>query len=167
MVFVIDRCGLEPPLSEYVKILSCKCPGAKFIVLDNANDKEEIVRLLIMGIHGYVPHEEAQKTLARAVFSVAADDLWVPPEVFQKLLTEVSSVRRGRVGQVQHFMTPREHEILELVRRRLSNREIADLLQIRVSTVKFHLSNILSKLNASSRRELTATSLPKARKFIL
>jgi len=41
------------------------------------------------------------------------------------------------------------------VRRRLSNREIADLLQIRVSTVKFHLSNILSKMHANNRRELT------------
>ena len=52
--------------------------------------------------------------------------------------------------------TARENEILELVRVRLSNKEIAELLQIRVSTVKFHLSNILSKMQAKSRRDLRA-----------
>ena len=52
--------------------------------------------------------------------------------------------------------TPRENEILELVRMCLSNREIAELLQIRVSTVKFHLSNILSKMPAKNRRDLRA-----------
>ena len=167
MVFVIDQCGLELPLSEYVKRLSSKCAGARFVVLDSCNDKDEIVRLLIMGVHGYVPHEEAQNTLTRAVLSVAADQLWVASDVFQKFLTEVGSVLRRRAGQTRRFTTPREDEILELVRRRLSNREIAELLQIRISTVKFHLSNILSKLHASSRHDLTAVSFIKARKLVL
>jgi Bacterial regulatory proteins, luxR family len=42
---------------------------------------------------------------------------------------------------------------MELVRRRLYNREIAELLQIRVSTIKFHLSNILSKMHVNSRSD--------------
>lgn len=155
LIFVIDQCGLEVPLCEYVKHIRDNCTGAKFVVLDHAKTQDDIVRLLILGIQGYVPHEEARSTLVRAVFAVADKRLWVLPDVFQKFLAEVGSVLRHKGGEARHSTTPREEEILELVRRRLSNREIADLLQIRVSTVKFHLSNILSKLHASSRHELT------------
>lgn len=51
-------------------------------------------------------------------------------------------------------MTAREAQILELARQRLSNKEIAIKLNIEVSTVKFHLSNIFSKLQIASRSEL-------------
>ncbi len=102
-------------------------------MLDGHKAKEEIVRILMMGAHGYVSHTDA------------------PSPVF---VATVRSVLR-KDTQARQTTTPREDEILELVRRRLSNREIADLLQIRVSTVKFHLSNILSKMHANNRRELT------------
>lgn len=167
MIFVIDQCGLELPLSKYVNHLIAKWPGAKFVVLDNAKGQEEIVRLLIMGIHGYVPHEEAHTTLARAVFSVAANKLWVPSSIFQAFLTEVGSALRRKVGQPRTAPTPREEEILELVRRRLSNKEIANLLRIRISTVKFHLSNILSKLQVTRRQELTGAPSERLRKLLL
>lgn len=167
MIFVIDQCGLELPLSEYVNHLREKWPGAKFVVLDNAKSQEDIVRLLIMGIHGYVPHEEAQSALARAVFSVAANELWVPSGAFQNFLTEVGFALRHKSGQLRSSPTPREEEILELVRRRFSNREIADLLKIRVSTVKFHLSNILSKFQVTSRLELTGAPSERLRRLFL
>lgn len=167
MIFVIDQCGLEVPICEYVKQLRGKCANPKFIVLDHDKTNDEIVRLLVAGIHGYVPHEKAKTTLAQAVFSVAANQLWVPPEVFQEFLAEVGSVLRRKESDARHLTTPREDEILQLVRRRLSNREIADLLQIRVSTVKFHLSNILSKLHASSRHELTDAPSEKPWKLLL
>lgn len=166
IIFVIDQYGLELPLSEYVRHLRGKCPDAKFVVLNNAKSQDEITRLLIMGVHGYVPHDEAQNTLVRAVLSVAANQLWVPPEVFQEFLAEVGSVL-GRNGHVRNSTTSREHEILELVRRRLSNKEIAELLQIRVSTVKFHLSNILAKLHVTSRHELTEAPSERLRRLLL
>jgi NarL family two-component system response regulator LiaR len=165
-IFVIDQCGLEVPLCEYLRQLRERCLDAKFIVLDHAQSKEEIVRLLVMGAHGYVPHADASRTLIRAVFSVAANQLWVPHDAFQEFLLEVGSVlRRGTDGR--HSTTPREDEILQLVRRRLSNKEIAELLQIRVCTVKFHLSNILSKLHASSRHDLTEAPSGKLWKMLL
>lgn len=165
MIFVIDQWGLELPLSEYVKHLREKCAGAKFVILDKTKGQDEILHLLVMGIQGYVSHEQARNTLVHAVYSVAANEFWVPSEVFQKFLAEVGSVLRHKASHVRSCTTPREDEILELVRRRLPNREIAELLQIRVSTVKFHLSNILSKLHVASRHELANTSSEKLRKL--
>lgn len=156
MIFAIDQCGLQMPVSEYFKHLRGQCLDSKFIVLDHDKTTDEIVRLLVMGAHGYVPHGEASRTLIRAVLAIASNRLWVPHEAFQEFLHEAASaLRKGSDGR--HLTTPREDEILELVRRRLSNKEIAEILQIRVSTVKFHLSNVLSKLHVSSRHELTET----------
>lgn len=156
MIFAIDQSGLEIPLSQYIKYLRGQCLNSKFIVLDYEKTADEIVRLLVMGAHGYVPHGEASRTLIQAVFAIARNQLWVPHEAFQEFLHEVASVLR-KESDGRHPTTPREDEILELVRRRLSNKEIAEILQIRLSTVKFHLSNILSKLHVSSRYELTET----------
>ena len=166
IVFVIDQCGLEIPLCECLRQLREDCPHAKFLVMDHEKSREEIVRLLFMGAHGYVPHADVSSTLVRAIFFVAAGHLWVTPEILHDFLLEVGSVLRKDV-RARQTTTRREDEILELVRRRLSNREIADLLQIRVSTVKFHLSNILSKLHARNRHDLAETASPKVWKMQL
>src|SRR5713226_1033616 len=166
LIFVIDQCGMEIPLCECLRQLRDHSSGARFLVLDDQKSKEEIVRILIMGAHGYVSHKDAASTLIRAIICVAANQLWVPHEVLPEFLREVSSVLRKDI-QPRQTTTPREDEVLELVRRRLSNREIADLLQIRVSTVKYHLSNILSKLHANNRHELTEPASQKLWKMQL
>jgi NarL family two-component system response regulator LiaR len=113
-----------------------------------------------MGAQGYVAHANVSHVLARAILNIAAGQLWVSQEVLQEFLSEVGRILRKDIHHRQST-TPREDEILELVRRRLSNKEIADLLEIRVSTVKFHISNIFSKMHASSRRELADGSFRK------
>jgi DNA-binding NarL/FixJ family response regulator len=165
-IFVIDECGLEIPLRQCLRQLREHASNAKFLVLDDQKAKEEIVRILIMGAHGYVSHTDASNVLIRAIFCIADNQLWVPHEVLPEFLREVNSVLR-RDTQARQTTTPREDEILELVRRRLSNREIAELLQIRVSTVKFHLSNILSKLDAHNRHDLTEVPNSQLWKILL
>ncbi len=152
-VFIVDLCGLEVPLYECLGELRAHCSNAKFLLLGNEKSTDEIVRLLIMGVQGYIPHPGVPRALFRAIFSLAANQWWVPHEALQQFLREAASALRDD-GHPRSIVTPREGQILELVRRRLSNREIAARLQIQVSTVKFHLSNILSKMYVSSRREL-------------
>lgn len=153
VVFVVDQLGLQVPLSQCLRQLREPGANAKFLVLGDDKSTEEVVRLLIMGIHGYVRNADAPRVLIRAVLCVAAGLLWVTHMAFQQFLSEAGRALR-KDARTLLTTTPREAEILELVRRRLSNREIADILQIRVSTVKFHLSNILSKLHAQNRHEL-------------
>lgn len=164
-VFIIDRGGLDIPLSECMKRLRGACANAKFIVLDHDESNEEILRLLVKGAQGYIAHASLSKTLLRAILCVAAGQIWAPPEVLKEFLSEVGRILRKDVDKRQPT-TPREDEILELVRRRFSNQEIADLLKIQVSTVKFHISNIFSKLHASSRRELVNVPFRKLGKIL-
>lgn len=152
-IFVIDLCGLEVPLYECLEELRARSPSAKFLLVGNEKSKEELFRLICMGAQGYVPYTGVARNLVKAIFSVAANQFWVPHSVFQAFLKGAASALH-KDAHPRNTVTPRENQILELVRRRLSNREIAERLQIRVSTVKFHLSNILSKMYASSRRDL-------------
>jgi NarL family two-component system response regulator LiaR len=164
-VFIIDLCGLEVPLYECLGELRTRCAAAKFLLLGSEKSKEELLRLLAMGVQGYIPYPAVPRTLVRAIFSVAADRLCVPHEIFQAFLREAASALH-KDGHARNTVTPRENQILELVRRRLSNREIAVSLQIRVSTVKFHLSNILSKMYVSSRRDLMDVSSGQVRRIL-
>src|SRR5712691_1169203 len=81
LIFVIDQCGLEIPLCECLRQLRDDCLNAKFLVMDHEKPREEIVRLLFMGAHGYVPHADVSGTLIRTILFVAAGHLCVTPEV--------------------------------------------------------------------------------------
>jgi DNA-binding CsgD family transcriptional regulator len=66
-------------------------------------------------------------------------------------ITSLKTVDESTTGQ---GITQRESQVIELVKRRLSNKEIGAILNIQESTVKFHLSNIFSKLQVNRRSEL-------------
>jgi DNA-binding NarL/FixJ family response regulator len=153
IVFVMDQSSTRVPLAQLLKDLRNDCVNSKFLVVDYEKSNEEILRLLLLGVHGYVAQTRVPKTLTQAILSLAAGQLWVPPEVLHEFLVEVGHILRNETRK-RETPTPREEEVLELVRARLSNREIAGMLKIQVSTVKFHVSNIFSKLHAASRREL-------------
>lgn len=155
LVFVVDRCGLGIPLCESLGRLRRSFPNSRILVLDQVQLQEEVVRLLLFGAYGFLEHERSAELLVRAVRFVADGHFWVAPGVLEAYLREVALVLRNSHKRPEAF-TPRENQVLELVRSRLTNREIAGLLKIRVSTVKYHLSNILSKLHANSRQELVA-----------
>lgn len=151
-VFAVDRCGLTIPLFECFRRLRCRYANARFLVLGNLYDKDEVVRLMILGAHGFLEQSRTPELL-RAIRFVARGQLWVSPDVLEAYLKEVAAVLRDTQQKGGAF-TPREMQILEMVRSRMSNREIASLLKISVSTVKFHLTNILSKRQVGCRREL-------------
>jgi DNA-binding NarL/FixJ family response regulator len=151
-VFVVDICGLTIPVCEGFRRLRRRYPGARFLVLGTQYDKEEVVRLMILGAHGFLEQERSSE-LPRAVRFVAQGQLWLAPDVLEAYLREVATVLKDTQGRGGNF-TPREMQVLEMVRNRMSNREIAGLLKIRISTVKFHLTNIFSKQGAGGRRDL-------------
>lgn len=152
-VIIIDNCSLPLPLGECLRELRFHYPDAKYLVLDHELKREDLLRLLWIKIDGFVPYSEAPRSLLTAVHSVAQGDIWVPREVLREYVQWTRQLRQ-KDSSGQERMTSRENQIIELVKRRLSNREIADILGVRESTVKFHLSNVYSKLQVVSRRDL-------------
>ena len=157
-IFVVDAFGLMLPLSECLRRLRAQCPSAKYVVLGRTQSKDEIVCLLWLGIHGFLTYAEVGKLLPMALRAVFEGRIWVPSEALEAYVLQTSAARRNAgSGNGRDELTLRETEIIELVKRRLSNKEIAEALKIQESTVKFHLANIFSKCRISRRRELFDT----------
>ena len=159
LIFLLDNAGLSLPLAECLRQLALQYPKAKYMVLDSEQSDENIVRMLALGVHGFLRHRDIAQSLLRAVHAIAEGQMWVSSEVLQSYVQFTASTHRpGSLGR--ETTTLRETEIIDLVKRRLSNKEIARILRIQESTVKFHLSNIFGKLHVPNRHALLDKTEP-------
>src|SRR5574341_376437 len=135
-------------------------PDVRLIVLTAYADRELVQTSLKAGASGYLLKDISVDDLVSAIQTVYAGN--------SVLTGEVTRLLAGMVEQSQHQhsrseMTAREQEVLKLLVEGQTNRQIALRLGLSVSTVKTHVSNILSKLNASSRAEAVALYLQRDR----
>jgi DNA-binding NarL/FixJ family response regulator len=167
----LDAGSLESPAAEYVRNVNTRIEHSKYVVLDYELDVHKVCRLLALGVHGFLLYEQVQESLALAVRFIQKGGMWVDPKVLQKYM----GLRKGQrdsfsYGLEDDSLTLREEEILHLVQQRLSNKEIAVTLNVTVSTIKFHLSNVFSKMKISKRSDLwrrfAAQIIPMNRKFM-
>jgi DNA-binding NarL/FixJ family response regulator len=150
IVFVFDGASLHLPLGESVRRLRHRYQNAKYLLIDIARNKQELSRLLSMGIQGFVEDRNAAD-LPKAVRALHFGDLWMPAALQEFAIR--TAAKRHKYGTLE-AITLRESQILELVQQRYSNKEIAEMLHIQESTTKFHLTNIFGKLQVLNRREL-------------
>jgi len=170
-LFLLDACSSQLDLGPLAARCRAHFPGAKFLALlapgEGSVTLPEKIRLFFWGIDGFVElHESWQKELPRAVQNLLKGQLWVPSEVLLAFVTHAKSVLDAQLLH-GHFLTAREAQVLQLLMRRLTNKDISTTLRISERTVKFHVSNILSKLQlhdryAVSPEHLTPKPLPQA-----
>ena len=158
-VFVFDNADLDIPVARYVQNLN-QMGDIKFIVLDNRLETHGVCQLLCLGIHGFLAYEQVNDSLLPAVRAVRGGGMWVDSPVLQKYM-RLTKRDKDSLASPDDALTAREEEILHFTQHRLSNKEIASLLNIEVSTVKFHLSNIFSKLQIASRSDLWQNCMPR------
>jgi DNA-binding NarL/FixJ family response regulator len=154
--FLLDACSLQTDLGPLAGRCRAHSPGSKFMALlspGNGSDAEKL-RLFYWGIDGFVElHQSWQAELPHAIRSVLEGQFWVPPEVLAAYVKQVRALLSAQ-RLPGHSLTAREIQVLQLLMRRLTNREISSALKISGRTVKFHVSNILSKLSLDDRRGL-------------
>jgi DNA-binding NarL/FixJ family response regulator len=145
--------GQLADVEAVLNLARLKCPSMRPLLVTGLNDQNECLRWLFRGVWGLVPYEACQEQLVRAVCHLAEGQLWFPAAVIERWMrmTSPASTPWDRIP-----LTHREREVMELLLRRLSNKEIASILHISERTVKFHVGNLLSKLQVNSRHELSA-----------
>lgn len=137
-------------------------PATKILMLTVSDDERDLFDAVLAGADGYLLKEVSIEDVADAVRAVARGHGLVSPSLTPKLLSEFNALaRRAEDRRLAHAprLTAREVEVLKLVAKGQSNREIAEELYIAENTVKNHIRNILEKLGLHSRMEAVVYAL--------
>jgi len=129
-------------------------PDVQVLALTSYKDQELVQGALEAGAIGYLLKDVSAEELANAICLAHAGRASLSPEAAQAL---VQGIQRPSKPTFQ--LTPREREVLALLTEGLSNNQIAARLMVSETTVKSHVSNILSKLCVGSRAEAAVTAL--------
>ncbi len=129
-------------------------PEIKIIAMTSFEDEDLVKQAISSGVIGFLMKNTSIDELAAAIRNAAAGKPTLAPEAAQILMTAAT-----RPPDPTYDLTRRELDVLEQMVEGKTNPEIADLLSISRSTVKTHVSNILGKLNVSSRIEAVKLAL--------
>jgi DNA-binding NarL/FixJ family response regulator len=131
-------------------------PSTKILMLTVSDEEEDLYEAIKAGANGYLLKEISVEEVAESIRSVMQGQSLISPSMASKLLNEFNALVR-RAEDRQQFpapaLTTREIEVLRLVAKGMSNREIAEELYISENTVKNHVRNILEKLHLHNRME--------------
>lgn len=142
---------------DLVRELQAAGSSVKVVAIGLIEAEGEVLSCVEVGVAGYVPREGSLEDLVAAVESVGRGELLCSPQVAGTLLRRLAALSRERAPDPDGpRLTLREREIVGLIDRGLSNKDIARQLCIEVATVKNHVHNILEKLSVRRRGEAAA-----------
>ncbi|GIW25905.1 response regulator transcription factor [Meiothermus sp.] len=127
--------------------IKARFPEVEVIALTSALDDRLVAEAIHAGVTGYLLKDAHPEELVEAIYAAKRGEVRLHPEAARRLAQEV------RTTEMREALTPRETEILRLIGRGLSNKRIAQQLQVSELTVKTHVSHLLSKLGLSSRTQ--------------
>ncbi len=138
---------------EATRRLRDRWPQARVIILTTFDDDEYVFEGLRAGARGYLLKDVSGHDLAEAIRQVAAGGALIEPSVARKVLAEFSRLPRPPGATLPEELSDRELEILRLLGRGLTNREIALRVSLAEGTVKNYVTNILQKLGTRDRTQ--------------
>jgi DNA-binding NarL/FixJ family response regulator len=121
----------------------------KVLVLSSFDYEEDIYRAAKAGARGYLMKDATRAQIVGAIRSVANGHLHFPEEIAARILA-----REGRAG-----LSPRELDVLAMIAKGLTNKDIARVMTISQFTVRNHVNHIMEKLEASDRTEAVAIAI--------
>jgi two-component system nitrate/nitrite response regulator NarL len=150
---------------QLARALHARLPDAKIVAFAVSDIDGETVTGAMAGISGYVHRDAGIGDLVTEVLNAVRGELHCSPRLAARLLAQIASLSFGEAGanrgsattaDERRTLTQRETEILVLVERGLSNKEIARTLNISFATVKNHVHHILEKLHVHRRTQALA-----------
>jgi len=142
-----------PRLSGFDVIIQLRkeFPTARIVVLSNYQGSEDVYRAVRSGAMAYLTKDASGEQLLNAIRTVESGLRYLPHVALDRLAERKPAVE----------LTPREAEVLKAITRGLSNREIAEDLQIAEKTVRIHVSAVLDKMGARDRTQATIYALQR------
>ncbi|MGR9589694.1 response regulator [Bacillus thuringiensis] len=154
-VILMDLYMPEMDGVEATAYIKKEYPNVKVIVLTSFSDQAHVLPALRAGASGYILKDVEPDQLVEAIRSAYKGNIQLHPDIANALLSQTLPVEeKEEEPSIQvDVLTARENEVLQLLAKGMSNKEIASVLVIAEKTVKAHVSSILSKLNLSDRTQ--------------
>ena len=146
-VILMDMMMPEMDGPEAIALIKQENPAARILVLTSFGESKQISAAIQAGALGYLLKDSSPDDLLHAIHSVYRGNLVLPQDLALKLMQPQPAA--GDLDQ----LTERETDVLRLLAKGQSNQEIAATLNIGMTTVRSHVSNILMKLNVSNRTQ--------------
>ncbi|WP_339781580.1 response regulator transcription factor [uncultured Thalassospira sp.] len=138
-------------------VMRQKCPDVPVVILSGSVKRSDVLNALEHGASGYLPKTLSGKSLINALRLVMSGEKYIPSALLED---DGGTIRPGEIDldglepdNPLRQLTNREREVLALLTKGLSNKEIAKQLSVREITVKVHLTGIFKKLGAANRTQ--------------
>ncbi len=161
-VVLLDITMSELDGIQIIPIIKKKSSGTKALMLTASEDEAMIFKALKAGAKGYLSKNTSTSSLIKAIKVVHKDELWVERKVVARFFYENNTADSGKEGLQENpikDLTPREQDVLRLLIKGFSNKEIANDLFISEKTVKSHLNKVFRKLNVSRRLDAILSAI--------
>jgi DNA-binding NarL/FixJ family response regulator len=133
-----------------IRLIRARAPDTRVVVLTSFASDDQVIPAVQAGAAGYLLKDVEPAGLEAAIRLVHEGEALLDPQIAGRVMEEVA--RPSPVSNLSS-LTPREREVLGLLARGLSNRQLADALVVSEKTVKTHVSNILMKLGVHDRTQ--------------
>ncbi len=129
------------------------CPHVRTIMLTASENEQDVTSALQAGARGYIVKSSSGPEVVETVRAIYRGEHYVSSGLGARLLIKIGKRCGAAVDHNSHDLTSREGEILALVSRGMSNKEVARGLKCAERTVKYHMMNIMRKFNVRNRLE--------------
>lgn len=144
---------------DVVQTVRRELAESEVIVMDLLPVHEELAQLVNVGVAGFILKDATFEDFVGTIRSVAEGGRVLPPRMTGTLFSQIAkvAVQRGREAALDAVhMTPREREVIALIAEGMSNKQIADQLDVATHTVKSHVRNVMEKLALHTRLQIAA-----------
>nr|WP_094096058.1 response regulator transcription factor [Paenibacillus physcomitrellae] len=145
---------------EATRTIKLRFPYIKIVLVTVSDDAAYLFEALKQGAQGFLLKNLSPSTWIEYLHAVLNDEAMFSSELALQILREIPAAARSE-KEGEHPLTAREREILQWVAQGMTNREVAEVLEISDQTVKNHLKNIMHKLQLENRVQLTRYAMER------
>jgi DNA-binding NarL/FixJ family response regulator len=149
-IVLLDSIDLVFSEAKLVSALHAAIPDVRVVMVDMELDQGTFLRAVREGVVGYVLKDASAVEVGATISAVADGEAVCPPALSMALFRYVALHRKSS-GEAGRMLSRREHELIGLLRQRLTNKEIAARLNLSHQTVKNHVHRMLRKVGAPDR----------------
>ncbi len=137
-----------------------KWPGLPVVILTGSTNRDDLMRAFQVGARGYLPKTASPEQFLSALAAAERGEFAILPEMASTALHDLAVLKPKRPGPTTEPLTDRELEVLTNMARGVTTTcELSDAMRISENTVKFHVRNILLKLDSGTRAQAVALAL--------